>query len=181
MDSRRLPGAGINATGELFSQRWVGVPLSPQQAWMLSGSIRGTIDSTHLSQELTRFVLNKTGAQEAVFVSSLAAGIASAASASNRLESQVKWVLPRQNCIRVPRFGESASVTLRDVLDQAGANVVEVGTNHDLDVEELNRVVDDGSTIALSISIDDSQQLSIQVKRQPQPALRCESQKRKAT
>lgn len=149
-------GAGINATGELFSHRWLGVPISPQQAWMLSGSIRGTIDSTHLSQELTRFVLNKTGAQEAVFASSLAAGIASVASASNRLESRAKWILPRQNCIRVPRFGDSASVNLRDVLDQTGSNVVEVGTNHDLDVEELNRVVGDGTTIALSVSIDDS-------------------------
>jgi seryl-tRNA(Sec) selenium transferase len=147
-------GAGINATGELFSPRWLGLPLSPQQSWMLSGSIRGTIDSTHVSQELTRLVLSKTGAQEVIFVNSMAAGLATVASSTNRIESQTKWILPRQNCIRIPRFGDSSVASIRDILDDSRINVVEVGTNQDCDVEELDKVVGNGSAFAVSLSID---------------------------
>ena len=151
-----LIGAGINGTGELFSTRWLGVPMSTQQSMMLAGSIRGAIDASHLTQELSRFVCRKTGAQEVIFVNSIAAALATIATASSRIESKSKWILPRQNCIRIPRFGESSGGSLRDILDDARVDVVEVGTNQDCDVDELVRVLGEDTSFAVSLSLDSS-------------------------
>jgi seryl-tRNA(Sec) selenium transferase len=149
-----LVGVGINGTGELFSPRWLGVPLSSQQSLMLAGSIRGAIDASHLTQELSRFVCSKTGAQEVLFVNSLVAALASVVTSTSRIEGKSKWILPRQNCIRVPRFGDSSVGSLRDILDDARVEVVEVGTNQDCDVDELVRVLGEDPAFAVSLSLD---------------------------
>lgn len=151
-----LVGAGINATGELFSPRWLGVPLSTQHSLMLAGSIRGAIDASHLTQELSRFVCGQTGAQEVLFVNSLAAALSTIAASTSRMEGKSKWILPRQNCIRIPRFGDSSVGSLRDILDDARVEVVEVGTNQDCDVDELRRVLGEDKAFAVSLSLDSS-------------------------
>lgn len=145
---------GINGTGELFSPRWLGIPLSAQQAMLLAGSVRGAVDASHLTQELSRFLCSKTGAQEVLFVNSLGAALSTIAASTRQLGGNSKWILPRQNCMRLARFGESAAGNVRDVLDDAGVEVAEVGTNQDCDLEELLRVLTDDLAFAVSLSMD---------------------------
>jgi hypothetical protein len=150
---------GINGTGELFSPRWLGVPLSSQQSLMLAGSIRGAIDASLLTQELSRFVCSQTGAQEVLFVNSLGAALSTIAAATTHLDGNAKWILPRQNCMRLARFGESSVGNVRDVLDDARVDVVEVGTNQDCDLEELLRVLGEDLAFAVSLSLDSQSSL----------------------
>ena len=160
--SSDLLKTGINGTGELFAPRWLGVPLSAQSSMLLAGSVRGAVDASHLTQELTRFLCSKTGAQEVLFVNSTGAALSTIAAATRKIGGNSKWILPRQNCMRLTRLGDSAASNVRDVLDDAGVEVAEVGTNQDCDLEELLRVLSDELTFAVSLSLD-SQSTSLQV------------------
>ncbi|XZE20020.1 hypothetical protein SH449x_005354 [Pirellulaceae bacterium SH449] len=143
---------GINGTGELFSSRWSGVPISSQQALFLAGSLPGTVDTAHLTDDLTKNICQRTGAQEVVLTNSTASALFALASAARRTGDNSPWILPRQNCIRVPRFGSANSCSLREVLDTAQASVLEVGTNQDCQESEILSACHDRSCFALSVT-----------------------------
>lgn len=143
---------GINGTGELFSPRWSGVPINSQQALLLAGSLQGNVDTAHLTDDLAKSICQRTGAQEVVLTNSVASAIFVLASAARRTEGNSPWILPRQYCIRVPRFGSTSSCSLRDVLDTAQASVIEVGTNQDCQESEVLSACNDRSCFALSVS-----------------------------
>ena len=143
---------GINATGELFSSRWLGIPLSPQQSLQLASSIRGVTDGTNLNEELNRLVCQMTGAHDAMFVNSALAGLFAVVAAVNQKNAANAWVLPRENCIRIPRFGDSSAASIPDSLAAARVKVVEVGTTNDCDLQELLNVLQDDKLYAISVS-----------------------------
>lgn len=143
---------GINATGELFSSRWSGVPINSQQALLLAGSLQGTVDTTNLTDDLAKSICQRTGAQEVVLTNSVASALFALASAARRTGDNSAWILPRQNCIRVPRFGSTSSCSLREILDTAQASVIEVGTNQDCQESEVQSACNDRSCFALSVS-----------------------------
>ncbi len=137
--------AGVNATGELFSHRWCNSPVSvpSAQSWLeLMGSYA---DAEVSSSQLKALILQCTGASDAFVVSNTTAALYATALAG----SGSTWVVPRVDCIKVPRFGVTSPSSLRDTLDSAGAQVREVGSNQECNHADIQLATSDPSSAVL--------------------------------
>lgn len=120
--------AGVNGTGELFSSRWTNGLLTPDalaSQILLAGH---PSEANHISEELRSFAVGLMGGIDALVVSNTTSAIAAVAMSQ---KNQRSWVLPRIDCVRPFRFGVSSASSLRTILDETGAVVNEVGSNHE--------------------------------------------------
>jgi seryl-tRNA(Sec) selenium transferase len=125
--------AGVNATGELFSHRWTNLPTSlvNSQAWLELMACYS--DSVASLAQLKSLILKLTGADDVLILSNTTAAFHGLA-AANR---DATWVVPRVDCIKIPRFGITGPSSIRDTLEFAGVEVREVGSNQECHREDI--------------------------------------------
>lgn len=125
--------AGVNATGEIFSQRWSHVPsmLSHSQGWL--DLMASSADSERTLAQLKSLILKLTGAEDALILSSTTAALYGLATANRN----APWIVPRVDCIKVPRFGISGPSSVRDTLESAGVEVREAGSNQECERNDI--------------------------------------------
>lgn len=125
--------AGVNATGEIFSHRWSNVPttLSHSQEWL--DLMACYSDSERSLAQLKSLILKLTGAEDALILSSTTAALYGLA-AANR---DAPWIVPRVDCIKVPRSGISGPTTVRDTIESAGVEVREAGSNQECERKDI--------------------------------------------
>lgn len=124
---------GINATGELFHPRWTSQPLS-QNACQLSAYLHsGYSQDAAVAQDLHRLLLSATGAADALIVANVptAVQLVVQAARQGRADQRAQVILPRIACLRMPVSGNPVGVQLRALIDAAGAQVHEIGSNTD--------------------------------------------------
>jgi seryl-tRNA(Sec) selenium transferase len=134
--------AGVNATGELFSHRWTNLPttLVNSQAWLELMACYS--DSEALYAQLKSLILKLTGAEDVLILSNTTAALHGLA-AANR---DAIWVVPRVDCIKIPRFGVAGPSSIRDTLEFAGVEVREVGSNQECHREDIQFAISPSST-----------------------------------
>ncbi len=69
-----------------------------------AGSVRGAVDASHLTQELTRFLCSKTGAQEVLFVNSTGAALSTIAAATRKLDGNSSGSCPDKKLYAADSF-----------------------------------------------------------------------------
>lgn len=133
---------GINATGELFSNRWCTHRMCADAIGQVSQLSSHYAETTKLDSQLRNLLIGLTSAQAVLVVPNLSIALYLAAVAHNSGVTKARWVLPRVDCVRMPLSGTAQGGNIRAVLDQAGAHVFEIGTNQDctlVDFEESLR------------------------------------------
>jgi len=131
--------AGVNATGEMFSHRWSNMPTSPvnSQAWLELMACYSDSNASHAGLKSLMLILKLTGAEEVLILSNTTAALHGLA-AANR---DAIWVVPRVDCIKIPRFGITGPSSIRDTLEFAGVEVREVGSNQECNREDIQFAV----------------------------------------
>ena len=129
--------SGVNATGEMFSLRWSNMPTSMvnSQAWLELMACYS--DSNASLAGLKSLILKLTGAEDVLILSNTTAALHGLA-AANR---DATWVVPRVDCIKIPRFGITGPSSIRDTLEFAGVEVREVGSNQECNSEDIQFAV----------------------------------------
>jgi L-seryl-tRNA(Ser) seleniumtransferase len=144
---------GINATGELFSNRWCTQRMGSEAISQLHHLQSRYAEVTKLDLQWRNLMIGLTGAQSALAVPNLSIAMHLIAMARNN-DAPVKprWVLPRVDCIRLPQTGTAHGGNMRSILDLAGCKVVEIGTNQDCSQEDFNEAMQQTESILLLAS-----------------------------
>lgn len=139
--------AGVNGTGELFSSRWTNGLLTQDALaaqLLLSGH---PSEASRVTGELRCLAVGLMGGMDAVVVANTTTAIA-ALGLAHRDEGS--WILPRVDCVRPFRFGVSSAGSLQMILHEAGASVIEVGSNQECLPSDLDAATKSPSTILLT-------------------------------
>ena len=144
---------GINATGELFSNRWCAHRMGSEAISQLHHLQSRYAETTKLDSQWRNLMVGLTGAQSALAVPNLSIAMYLIAMArNNETSNKPRWVLPRVDCIRLPQTGTAHGGNLRSLLDLAGCNVMEIGTNQDCSQQDFEQALQPADSILLLAS-----------------------------
>ncbi len=132
---------GINATGEIFSSRFLATPLSAEciraQAMVQEGFVAGK-----LTRSFESTLATLTGAERVLAVRSLPLAIQLLARVSHPSKG---WLLPRSDCIRLPRHSWSEkSLDLRELLETLATPIKEIGASNECNEADIEGPMREG-------------------------------------
>lgn len=142
---------GINATGEIFSSRWTNSPCSLDIAGALVRCSSDYTESTKAIDRLQSIVTSRMGAADVVVFANTSSALL-ALSSSYRQTKPTRWILPRVDCVRIPRLGIPGPSNLRTPLDHSGVVVAEIGSNQDCSLEDFQTAIESESDMVLVCS-----------------------------
>jgi seryl-tRNA(Sec) selenium transferase len=116
---------GINATGDLFHPRWTSQPISDHASRLAAYLHSGYSQDPSIPKELERLLVAATGAADALVIANLPTAVQIV------VQECPNIILPRIACLRLPVAGSASGVHLRHLIDAAGAQVTEIGSNSD--------------------------------------------------
>jgi L-seryl-tRNA(Ser) seleniumtransferase len=138
---------GINATGEVFHPRWIGLPIASHAGQLEAFLSQGFAQDEGVQEELHRLILASTGAADAVVVANLpmaiqatVLGLTEAQGANTAVPMGPAVILPRAACVRIPVGGQAGTTSLHGILaplglhsanSATGLRVIEIGSNVD--------------------------------------------------
>ncbi len=137
----------INGTGEIFSDRWLSVPLD-SEALRARAVVAEGFASGNLTQTVTTSLQKLYHVEEALVVGSVAQAIDLL---SRHPEFRNRWSIPRVDCIRLPRQNSSTqAVDVRDMLNYSHSDIEEIGASNECARVDFERVLQAGQRAVLT-------------------------------
>ena len=137
----------INGTGEIFSERWLGLPLD-SEALRAQAMISEGFSTGNIAQATVASLKKLYKAEEAIVVSSVGQAIDLVA---RHPDFRGQWCIPRVDCIRLPRQNNSNhAVDVRDMLSFSQSTIQEIGASNECDRADFERVLQQGHRAVLT-------------------------------
>jgi L-seryl-tRNA(Ser) seleniumtransferase len=143
---------GINATGELFSNRWCTHRMCPEVIAQVSHLQSRYSESTKLDSQLRSLLIGLTSAQSALVVPNISIAITLIALSRISPSQNPTWILPRVDCVRLPQAGSPQGGNIRTILDSARARTLEIGTTQDCTAIDFEDSLKESGSILLMTS-----------------------------
>ncbi len=144
--------AGINATGEWFSNRWT-APRLPAEVVSLSGLVQTSFtEDGGIEAQLKHAMIGATGAADVFVAPNLASALHLVSQALHRSGRVKEIVLPRVACIRVPSGAGMGGVHVHSILESSGTPIREIGTSTDCMASDYQRALSESQQLLLVTS-----------------------------